>query len=144
MHRRNNKCRSNTIGYYFAERVSKVIDTTFDYHVIENILHKGGSQYDFILPDSIAGRNITGYVEFYSIINQNGVVVDIEIIEIGLFKNGKSHFHYHNVCNKSLESSSIFRRFNNYIKKKILEIPFVQIKTAMSNSHKTYCFFEFK
>jgi hypothetical protein len=128
-------------GYYLANQLAKVIDTTFEYDVFSKV--DGFKPLSTVLPDSLGGRNITGGIDIYAVINEQEKVVEIEVIELALLKNKKKYLNYNKQIDKEPLNNKYYQQLKNHLSHYITTVPFKQRKEASKGNHYTFCSINF-
>ncbi|MGG9970945.1 hypothetical protein ACQ33O_04045 [Ferruginibacter sp. SUN002] len=129
--------------YFFADILSKDADTTYSYNVVNNLLYQDHTQYKFILPDSLGGNKLTGFVDFYSMINADKAAESIEILELALRKNDKKFIYYKKGYDTLAAQKPYYDRLKQYIYETVKTLPLKQNKSATLKLHPTYCYIRF-
>lgn len=106
-------------------------------------LYNNYSDFKSILisyPDSFNNKYNFGYISFYSVINRNSVLEDIEIESINMKRDTVYTFNYEKKYNEKVKNNDEFNLIKYHILKIAKTIPFVQTKpTSKKKKYLTYC-----
>ena len=126
---------------YLVNEFFKQKDTTFSYRLFG--LYNNYSDFKPILisyPDSFNNKYNFGYISFYSVINRNSVLEDIEIESINMKKDTVYTFNYEKRHNEKAKNSDEFVLIKHHTLKIAKTISFIQTKpTTKKKKYLTYC-----
>jgi hypothetical protein len=137
----SNKQSKTMGGYYFANQLDKVIDTTFEYNLFSK--NEGFKPFSIVLPDSLGGNTVTGGVDIYTLIDEQKKIIAIQVIELFLLKNKKKFLNYNSRTDKEPLNSKYYQQLKNYLNHHIKSVPFIQRKEAAKGNHYTFCSINF-
>lgn len=117
-------------------------DTTYSYY--KPLPEQKGyiPTFSFNLPTNVFNKkNMTGWGEFYSIIDSTSLVIDVDIKSFALIKkNEKAHFCY---CGEEMKiAHPVFKKFKQFLLQKARELPLYQNKQNDGKLHRVFVVFK--
>lgn len=128
---------------YQNRHILFVKDSTFTYTLV-NLDTKKSYSYNYELPSSLLIKHRqSGGVEFYSLINEKGEVIGIDLLYATLGSKNKRKITYVYNKEKKFDSDSVYTvKLKNYIKQEVSKIKPI-INKIPTGIHPTFCSFNF-
>ena len=117
-------------------------DTTYSYYKPLPQKKEDIPTFSFNLPTNVFNKkNMTGWGEFYSIVDSTSLVIDVDIKSFALIKkNEKAHFCY---CGEEVKTAHpVFKKFKQFLLQKARELPLYQNKQNDGKLHRVFVVFK--